>query len=127
MPKDKLWAILDFLWMNAKTQGMGLRADRSKDEFLDDTIRKIGELGEWMKGEPKEAMWCLVTYLTNDDPPNEAVDMVWFNPDALPKWWIGNIGTCIEFNQIVTHWMELPESANYAIILAQKKKRGNGK
>src|SRR3990167_9953802 len=81
--------------------------------------------GIWKKGEPKNATWCLVTYLTNDDPPNEAVDMVWFNPDALPKWWIGNAVKSVEFNQIVTYFMTLPKSANFAhaIISAQKKKR----
>ena len=51
--------------------------------------------------------------------------MLWFNPDALHTWWIGNVGKCVKFNQIVTHWMELPKSANYAIILAQKKREND--
>ena len=65
---------------------------------------------EWTPGEPKKANWYLAAYLTKDDPPNVAVDLLWFNPDALPKWWTGTVGRCVEFVQPVTHWMPKPQA-----------------
>lgn len=74
----------------------------------------------WIEGEPKKAMWCLVTYLSNDEPPSPAVDWVWFNPHALPKFWIGTAGNkMLPFRQPVTHYFPKPEPAR-----TQEKENG---
>ena len=64
---------------------------------------------EWIKGEPSTAMWCFGTYISNDDPPRKAVVYLWFNPQALPKWWIGTPGKTSPFTRPVIAHMEEPE------------------
>jgi len=72
MPEDKLRGILEELVekCNTKCAGGDCYNCGQKPINIDNALRQIGELNKWTTGEPKEAMWCLVTYLTNDNPPN---------------------------------------------------------
>ena len=62
----------------------------------------------WIKGDPPTYMWCLAVYLSNDDPPVERVDKLWFNPHAVHNWWKGSAENMTTFMQPVTHWMPMP-------------------
>ena len=81
-------------------------------------MRTLGDAEEgiimvkWIEGKPKEAMWCLGTYLSEDKPPRQGVTYLWFNPQATHKWWIGAAGQSRKFYQPVTHYMELPRPSN---------------
>jgi len=70
------------------------------------------EKEQWSEGVPPEAMWCLATYLTADDPPSKAVAYLWFNPDAIHKWWKDRkAGKGEPLVRKVTHWKPIPPPA----------------
>ena len=78
-------------------------------------ILEAGYLPTWTPGEPEEAGWYLVTYLSKDDPPCEAVGYLWFNPQTSKKWYIGTAGKTTPFFKIVVAYMSKP--APFKILL----------
>ncbi len=87
------------------------------NNFGQDSLSIIQEspalLPVWNKGEPNEAMWCLVFIPSNDS--GGWVQQLWFNPDSIDKWWFGSFLYCYDVKAVPwaggkpTHWMKMPE------------------
>lgn len=69
------------------------------------------EMNKWIKGNPAVAGYYLVTYVRKDNR-HKAAGYMWFNPDAIGKWYfVGTRTICASGELTITHWMPLPEPA----------------
>jgi len=94
---------------------------KSTGEKNIDTVEKKGvpmsdkAISQWKEGnKPKEAGWYLVKYLSNDKPPKQLFDKLWFNPDATPSWWYqtGYRSISWPWNENITHYIGFDEACN---------------
>lgn len=78
----------------------------------------------WINGEPKEAGWYLAASRTNDEDELYHVQQLWFNPQALDKWWSGccwgngNCKTAVWNLKVVAH-MPMPDYIHSERITTQ--------
>jgi hypothetical protein len=78
---------------------------------VEDVIRADG----WIPGWPSTYCWCLAAVLSRDTNPRYRVEYLWFNPEALKKWFQGPVGSTQPFgdNENIHFWRPLPQPPAY--------------
>ena len=73
----------------------------------------------WISGEPTAAGWYMFAVRTNDKEERYYVLQMWYNPQAITKYWVGGgyVSNKAEpanghFQNNVKFYQELPESPN---------------